>query len=234
MANEPDNRKVVPGGDVVFEDGNTRADSLDGVMQTAAAGSVSVAADWELENMKHLAGEWVKVIGKSFTPAAQDVIPYVLQGKLEPSGSDKKMVRVNVAEEIRASILRPFLEAGFGTELAQTGIYEAMGLDSDMNTVQIATLIPYFPEFDEVMGLNDNFFSVRRNPYQPLLAFPIEARPFFTGAIRKGGYEGDITLLSAWHLPLTLKDVLAYAKEVNRLPKVKEYMDILNQVKRQQ
>lgn len=227
MANEPKDPKVVSGGEVVFEGGTPQADSLDGVVQATGAGSTSVAADWELENMKHLAGELARIMGKSFTPVAQGVIPYLVYGLKDNPG----WLRLAIAPTIQAGILRQFLEAEFGPELAQSGIYEATGLGSDMNQVQLATLLPYFPEFEEVVKLNNSIYNIRIDPYQSLLAFLVEARPFFTGAIKAAGYQQEQGSTATWHLPLTLKDVLVYAKEVNQLPKVKEYMDILNKVK---
>ncbi len=236
MANEPKDPKIVSGGEVTFEGSTPQADSLDGIVQAAAPGSASVAADWELENMKFLAAHLVELLGTNFSPPARDVIPYVTRGVIIKDVDLVSKCQLTIVSEVRAGVIRPFLEWAYGAELAQTGIYDAVGLQNDANLVKLAELLHYFLEFNPIVRLDKTFHLVRTNPYQPLLAFPIESRAFFTGAIRKAGYSSGSTdtEIDTWHIPTTLKDVLTYAQKVNQLPKVKEYMDILNKVKGEQ
>lgn len=222
MTNEPKDPKVVPGGNVVFEGGTPQADSLDAVVQTAGAGSV----DWELDNMDFLAERLIVVLNADLTSAAKSAFPYVIATK-QITGQ----TALAIIPEVKASILRPFLEKEFGTELAQTGIYEATGLHGPANKVSLESLLPYFPEFETLTQLDGRIISFREDPYQALIIFPVEARPFFTGVIRLAGYPQTTNAVSSWYIPITLKDVMAYAKEIGQMGKVKEYMDILHQVK---
>ena len=95
-------------------------------------------------------------------------------------------------------------------------------------------LEPYFTEMKELKSMKQRFIPFQSNPYLSLLGYPVEVRPFFTGAIMDTAidYEpGAIT--TRFNHPLSLAEIIKYAQKVNEVPKVAEYMRIMNELKAQ-
>ncbi len=247
MANDKD-PKIVPGDDVNFADGNAQADTLEGRMEEKVGG---VSPSWERENMQYLAEMVWPVLevtyqtkidhdgsrvfiesSKAPTPITlKDMLPSLVS-TLKRQGQFKTLLKIEISRNIPSALLREIFEKCYGADLAQTGLYEVTGLDKD-GPIQLNTLIPHFPEAASIKALEGRVFHQTDNPYLTTLCYPLHSRAFFAGALRELNLRVDnnrIIPQDTFVQPLTLKEVIAYARQVNEMAKVKDYMDILKQM----
>ncbi len=217
--------KLVPGTDVDFGVSTTQADGLEAVVAPATGGIGT--SNYQLENMKLLAekikgcfGEYYKgSIWQSLdVTSIAEVLPYALT----LTKQENQLPQINL-QKILPAVLRPFLEDTYGAALAQSGIYEAIGLDKDA-PIEISSVLRYFPEYAPLIKLNAGMIKILANPYQSLLTLPVEHRAFFTGALAAAKIGKDMAESPNFLNPLTLKDILTYAQTVGEVPKVREYV----------
>jgi len=222
--------KVVKDSDVEFGTGTARADE---VAQEAHGTSPGVTAS-ETDSMRYLGTKIVECMhgnlifstGNSANVQNLDSIAEIIPFTLSlPSGARGSAVitLVNIPEEP----LRRMLEARYGSEIANTGIYNGVGI-GDGKPVELSALLQFFPESGPLRELREKSILLTNSPYLPLLAAPVEARPFLTGATRS--IEARLVQSTArcpdYFKPLTLRDILEYAKICGQVPKVAEYAKI--------
>jgi hypothetical protein len=94
--------------------------------------------------------------------------------------------------------------------------------------------VKYVPEFNKLLQLAGKFVMIDKNPWVSLLALPIQERGFFAGVLAEMescGSQWSAETSVTFEKPITLKHVLAYAKKVNELPKVRQYMDAYSELR---
>lgn len=238
----PNDPKVVPGGDVQFDSNSApKADSLDGVVQQASGSAGS--GSWERENMRLLGKVVQPIFGRTFggyvinsqnelfdfrdRPIPDDLaelLGYVL--RLTRPNPSLPTAQIDFCD-VHPPHFRQFLEARHGPAIVRSGIYQATGLDKD-EPVAVAQLFPYIPELEQLRPLAGRLVKLFQNPYQCIMTYPASVRAFFTGAV--GRFAGEIdtsTEKQNFYWPVTLTDVLQYAEKVNQVEKVAEYMRLI-------
>ncbi|MBI2151111.1 hypothetical protein HYU21_00065 [Candidatus Woesearchaeota archaeon] len=233
--------------------GTAMADTLDVVVNGGSTTntSASLTANWQKENMAHLAEQiapLLSLVGNNYNGneegkilnrrtidilQIQALLPYVLElNRSDREAVSKKVIPITVKQSMPSNLIRSVLEQKYGTELAQTGIYETCGLNN--TEVQVEQLIPFFNEMEELQSMNGKYIPFKDNAYLSLLAYPVEVRPFFSGAIKdECRVVGTDNVVRDFVHPLSLLEILKYAKKVGEVPKVAEYMKIMNTLKEQ-
>lgn len=247
----PNDPKIVPGGDVQFADGRAQADLLEGAVQQA--GESTGGENWVVENINYLAAQtWpVLRVTERFTAdyhsafreaRKHDLVPLV-QGLavqilgLERAEQNRRMLRqkrsplIIRAQQVDPPTFRRYLEAEYHPQIAQIGIYELTGLNRD-EPVNMSALEPFFPEMGQLNKMLDRYILAMDNPYLTIFTFPPAARPFLTGALREMNpkIDNNKSLIAPLPLPLTLKEIFQYAEKVGELQNVPTYAKILTEV----
>lgn len=239
MANDKD-PKIVPGEDVNFTGGEAQADSLDATVADATPNGLSHS--WMVDNMNYLAEQiWPAVEKTSWvlptgvfdngplqqTPLElKQILPYWAFLKPHPKNYSLMgfQTRGNV---IKLALAKPLFEAVYGDDLKYSGLYDEIGFERE-KTIIVQNLGHYFPELERVLVLDGRANIFRNNPYLVVLSYPIEARPLLTGTLRQinppvNNNTGTVGFVNS----LTTRDILAYARTVGELPRVKDYLELM-------
>ena len=244
MTNPPSSQIVRPTTQVVFADTERQADSLDTVVATQGNSGASVIGEyqpWQTENMKYLAEKVAPTFTRTkvrvdsnnteeapLSEFAQALLPYVVMLGLNPNDLGA-CASISIKTAVAPALIRSILEqkSMYGEALKQTGIYEAIGLDKD-EPMEVIPLLDYIPESASIKAIHDRFLPrhLHGSPSLQLLTFPVAVRPFFAGVLK----DNNIGSSQSFYLKdaMTLKQVMAYAQKIEHLPRVREYMDILN------
>jgi len=167
---------------------------------------------------------------QEFSKDAERIIPFTLSLKWELiNNRDRCGIAQVLAKGVNPVFLRKILEDIYGTELSQTGIYVVAGLDKTEGQVELSNLTLYFPEVEHISNLNNRHIIISNNPFLTILTLPIETRAFFTGALlEKQLTQEEDALSNHFQKPLNLRDIMAYAKKVDEIEKVKQYAKYYN------
>ena len=237
---------VVQAGMVEFGDAEARPDTLDGVVaEGTSPNSAFSTGNYLIDNMQKLGEavvETLSTVYSRYSPdrglegeqkyvlkGVQNFIPYIIS--LDIPADYSGVTQVSLAQA-PSGIVRTFLEHRFGEDIRETGIYEAVGLGLDDLGEKIAVekLVKYVPEMEVLVKLDKKFVLIVDNPYQSLLSLPVEVRAFFTGALDKKKAERSAKRTTSFIKPLTLMDILSYARDVGEVSKVRTYMDVYNAI----
>ncbi len=239
----PNDPKVVPGGDVQFDSGSVpRADTLDGVVQQASGSAGSES--WELENMQALAlrlrptlentrtaynnntKEFYGSSNQTWDDYLSELAVYLFTLRKAANITKCGAAKIGFCD-IHPPQFRQFLEARHGSAIVRSGIYQATGLDRD-EPVRADKIFPYFPEMEKLLPLAGRYVELTRNSYQRILTFPSPARAFFTGAVSELPELIDERVKEMdFHWPLTFREILQYAEKINQVEKVADYMKLI-------
>ncbi len=248
---DPTNPKIVDGTIPEFGQSTTKPDTLETTVTPQTANPTSSnqkpLTDWEQENMVLLGQELTKLMhnscGSDYTKQGNgniispkiinlgpidSLLPHTITTKKDTPQQNSYVIHLNV-QLPSTHLICSFLEKIYGSEIAQSGLYEATGLDK--GTTSFDLLNPYFSEIKELTKIENTYLPLFSNPYQTLLLYPFAVRPFFTGAIKEANMSVTDNKRSTFFHPLSLQQILAYAKKVNQVPKVAEYMKIMNELK---
>ena len=228
--------KVVSPDEVVFDPGSARPDALQGqenTSQSPVAETLSTSKGMEAMAecaplFFHETYQGSETLKNPIRECAS-LFPLVVQIKKVP-GNNLASIDIDTC---LVSTLRTFLETKYGPEIAQTGIYEAVGLSGPAtDAVDISSLPEYFPEVNELLRINGHFIQIIYNPFQPLFALPIMHRPFFADLTlkRHATEKGNSNASNRFRKDLTLQHILEHAKEVGEVSKVREYLDAYNKI----
>ncbi len=240
----PNDPKVVPGGDVQFDSGSApQADSLDtAVAEATPKGSLS----WRVENMNFLAEQvWPAVeftyalpetgslnyeTERRTPPELKGILPY--WAFLEPHRINPNIMKFHTKGKIiHPALARPLFDEMYGNDFEDSGLYAAMGFNQNQ-PLFVSGLRSYFPELERVLNLDGRGNSFLDNPYLIVLSYPIETRPLLTGTLRQinpSVHHNNKTV--GFVNVLTTRDILAYARTVGELPRVSEYLELMQKEK---
>jgi len=223
--------KMVEGGAVQFEQGTGKADptkegSTDLESKVVPATSLNPSLiEVYATNMLTL-GEQLSTNHSAFRELSSGAIKYIgyfvkVSENSASSGFKKTMICPTVEE------LTDFLtsESMYGQDFLHTGIVESLKRN---NACTIDAFRKYIPEVKELEQIS-SYIESKKNPYLYILSIPVACRPFFTGVIRSNPGFNDSRDLSASNLfnPITLELSLEYAKKIGAMPKISEYMGML-------
>jgi len=206
------NQKVIEGGDVDFGDAQAQPDvATQPPVQPAQPSLVTGDYSWVPAAMDGLAD--------AYTPTE-----YIYNGSwttIELNDTEKQLIPylicinnswVASSSTSPVGVIRAGLEHLIGPEIADSGIYEVTGLEGDED-VDTNILINLLPELQHIRTLLGKQINKGSENVETLYSTPLEARAFFAGAL---GKDLDIQI--------TTKDAIAYAKKINQVPRVAEYI----------
>jgi hypothetical protein len=244
--------KVAEGPLAEFNDKDNKADEIKDISNTVTSAGNNTANNtnnpfikkYTLDNMNLISDRYnlhyniYNMMGSTFQQAYKKVdalMPYVIM--LLNTTTTTKTARIILAD-CDSEILKLYLQKpeNYGPDIAQSGIYEALGLDKN-DKISLTETTGYFPEFNELLNLKNRDVLAIKNPYQYLLCLPVETRAFYAGAVKhaieKNGmvFEPSYENRDTFQRPLTTKHILDYAKEVGEVNKVADYVRIYNEGK---
>ena len=146
---------------VHFGESTAKADDLEAVVTPSDISQKNVGGfqSWQLENMAYLGVEVMKknvnvMIGidnndltLTLSPMAQKLIPYAVMYEGENLNVTLRTIRLTV---VSSALLRTFLEAEYGPEIAQAGIY----------TQVIPQRRSKYQKFQRTLGVSGGFAAI--------------------------------------------------------------------------
>ncbi len=228
MSTDP---KVVEEGDVDFGESTARADEVQ--PPSNPTGPIVQGSSDDHALMMYLRDKVIDYLsepagGTHYLKPVADMLPYIVT--LETYTNDSRFDQAKVGP-LDTQMVRQALEQSYGPEISQAGIYEAIGMTEA--TIDPEKLFEFFPEFQAVSRLSSTVFERKTNPYLVILRTDVRHRPFLVGATRT--IEGRCTdwdqLSDKLTKPLTLRDILEYAKTVNQVPRVADYARLYDSIK---
>ncbi len=237
---DPTNPKIVDGTIPEFGQSTTKPDTLDAIVTpqtaTTADGSMPVCSDY-LTRMRHLAEMITPLLSTVHYDGKWQAFP--LDPKSEPAFFFANFARLGFKQNSsiptitfpnpQTPQLKQFLESSYGPDIAQSGIYEVLGLDQKQE-VSIYEISAFFSELSKLQTIDDKPIKIKDNPYQRVLTLPLEVRHFFSGALEYSKPQIDNQkILETFAWDLTTRQILEYAKQSGELAQVGQYLKTLQE-----
>jgi hypothetical protein len=200
---------------------------------------MSEAKSYEKTNMSHLGMKVSSLITTTYddetTPNAKefylgtatDLLPYAVT--LVGTGKRRKLEPT----PIPSIIVQNWLLGWYGGDMAKTGIFERAGLDQP-SLDDLAKLEPYTEHATSLRKMQGKYVDIMSSPYLSILAAPVDMRAFLTGIVmeKEDAQRLNTSPQVCEYLvkPANLGDVLAYAKKVDEVENVADYMDCISKI----
>ncbi len=238
--------KVVEGSDVEFQETHTQPDSLDQVVQADSTTTTHSLFSQEDEHMMDFLGNQVNDVLINFGKPPSPNLPVAHQKHTDLDYAKYLLPRIVTLREFSKRVwdqncislcarldlelnndhIIGFLKNMYGDDIVDTGLVELAGLDQK-GVLDFSGINKYFDEFRSLQKMHSSYVCIRENPYLKVLTLPLEHRPFFTGVLKDmNATIANDSYVEKLQNPVTLRDILSYARKVEKIPKVGEYVQL--------